>query len=109
MRARGLLCAAAMLAANVVGAATFTVTNTNDSGVGSLRQALTDANASPGADTIQFTIPGAGVHVINVASFLPTIDDPVTIDGYTQSGASVGTNAFPLALNPVLQIQISVL
>ena len=32
-------------------AATFTVTNTNDSGAGSLRQAILDANANPGLDT----------------------------------------------------------
>ena len=38
-------------------AATFIVTNTNDSGAGSLRQAITDANASPGTDTIAFNIP----------------------------------------------------
>ena len=107
MRVRGLLCAAAILASNLVAAATFTVINTNDSGVGSLRQALTDANGSAGPDTIAFAIPGAGLHTINVASFLPTIDEQVTIDGYTQPGAAVGTNAFPAPLNPVLQIQIS--
>jgi hypothetical protein len=33
-------------------AATFTVTNTNDSGAGSLRQAILDANAAAGEDTI---------------------------------------------------------
>ena len=36
--------------------AIFTVTNTNDSGPGSLRQAILDANASAGADTITFAI-----------------------------------------------------
>lgn len=35
--------------------ATFSVTNTNDSGPGSLRQAIVDANAAAGADTINFT------------------------------------------------------
>ena len=35
-------------------AATFTVTNTNDSGPGSLRQAVLDANAAAGSDTIVF-------------------------------------------------------
>src|SRR5688572_23214049 len=38
-------------------AATFTVTNTNDSGAGSLRQAILDANANPGQDMISFNIP----------------------------------------------------
>lgn len=37
-------------------AATFTVTNTNDSGAGSLRKAITDANAI-GEDSINFAIP----------------------------------------------------
>jgi len=38
---------AALLASGICGAATFTVTNTNDSGAGSLRQAILDANANP--------------------------------------------------------------
>ena len=36
--------------------ATFTVVNTLDSGAGSLRQAILDANANPGADLIQFNM-----------------------------------------------------
>jgi len=107
MRARILLLAAAWWTSCLVHAATFTVINTNDSGAGSLRQALTDANGTAGPHTIQFAIPGVGLHTINVASFLPTIDEQVTIDGYSQPGAAVGTNAFPAPLNPVLQIQIS--
>jgi hypothetical protein len=66
---------------------TYTVTNTADTGAGSLRQAITDANANPGPDTIAFNIPGAGVQTINVsATNLPGISDPVTIDGTTQPG-----------------------
>jgi hypothetical protein len=57
-------------------AATFTVLNTNDSGAGSLRQAITSANAAAGADTIAFDIPGAGVHTITFASTLPTSRKP---------------------------------
>jgi len=38
-------------------ATTFTVINTTDSGAGSLRQAILDANAHAGADTISFAIP----------------------------------------------------
>ena len=66
----------ALLTSVPVAAATFTVTNTNDSGAGSLRQAILDANASAGADLIDFSIPGAGVHTI-----APTI------------GASAGSRA----------------
>jgi CSLREA domain-containing protein len=40
--------------------ATFTVTNTNDSGAGSLRQAIVDANAAPSDDVIQFDTPVFG-------------------------------------------------
>ncbi|HEY3026191.1 MAG TPA: hypothetical protein VGJ55_08585, partial [Pyrinomonadaceae bacterium] len=37
----------------------FTVTNTNDSGAGSLREAILNANAQAGLDTINFNIPGS--------------------------------------------------
>jgi hypothetical protein len=67
-------------------AVAFTVTNTNDSGSGSLRQAMLDANASPGADSIIFNIPGAGPHSISPLSRLPDIGDPVLIDGASQPG-----------------------
>jgi len=73
-------------------AGTFTVTNTADSGAGSLRQAITDANALAGIDTINFNIPGAGVHTISPASPVPSITGPVTIDGYTQPGAAQNTD-----------------
>ncbi len=72
-------------------ALTFQVTNTNDSGPGSLRQAILDANASAGVDTIVFSIPDAGVKTITPASPLPTITDTVVTDGYTQPGASPAT------------------
>jgi hypothetical protein len=64
----------------------FTVTNTNDSGPGSLREAILDANASPGPDTIDFSI-GSGVQTIAPMSALPTVTDPVVIDGTTQPGS----------------------
>ena len=50
--------------------ATYPVTNTNNLGLGSLRQALLDANANPGLDTITFSIPGTGVHTIQVRSIV---------------------------------------
>ena len=50
-----------------------------------MRQALLDANALAGLDTIAFAIPGAGVRTIFPASSLPPIIDPVVIDGTTQS------------------------
>ena len=61
-----------------VSADTFVVTNTNDSGPGSLRQAITDANAHPNpanGDDIRFNIPGSGIHTITVSSALPDITE----------------------------------
>src|SRR5690349_19491198 len=63
----------------------FTVTTTADTGAGSLRQALLDANANPGLDTIAFRI-ASGVQTIRPASVLPSVTDPVVIDGTTQPG-----------------------
>jgi len=92
-------------------AATFTVTNTADSGAGSLRQAITDANAAAGLDTIAFDVSGAGcdgagVCTIAPATQLPLFSSPVLVDGYTQPGSSPNTVAEG-ALNTVLKIVVS--
>ena len=69
-------------------AATFTVTNTNDSGAGSLRQAILDANAMPDADDIVFNINGGGsVETIQPTSLLPFINQSVEINAFTQGCA----------------------
>jgi hypothetical protein len=67
---------------------TFPVTTTAESGPGSLKQAILDANGHGGADVISFNISGAGVHTItpSFANQLPPITDSVTIDGSTQPG-----------------------
>ena len=67
-------------------AATFTVTNLNNSGIGSLRQAITSANGAPGADNIVFTVDG----VINITFALPGINQPLVIDGRTSPSYSCG-------------------
>ena len=85
-------------------AATFTVTNVNDSGAGSLRQAILDANANPGADTIAFNIAGAGVHTITPLTSLDVVADAVVIDGYTQPGSSENTSS--IGTNAVLLIEL---
>lgn len=64
---------------------TYTVTNTNDSGPGSLRQLILDTNATAGiADTIEFNIPGVGPHTISPVTPLPTIADSLSIDGWSE-------------------------
>ncbi len=67
--------------------ATYSVTNTSDSGTGSLRNAIDRANSTPGLDTINFNIPGTGPHTITLGSqALPVINSPVIIDGKSQPG-----------------------
>jgi parallel beta-helix repeat protein len=70
--------------------ATFTVTNLNDSGAGSLRQAILDANAAAGADTIQFQSTLAGT--ITLTSGQLAITDSVTITGLGASTLTVSGN-----------------
>ncbi len=73
---------------------TFTVINTNGSGSGSLAQAILDSNANAGLNTITFAIPtsdpgyqsATGTFLIAPSSDLPTITNPVIIDGTSQSG-----------------------
>ena len=98
----GLLFGAATLAA----ANTYTVTTTADSGAGSLRQAILDANANAGADTIHFNISGTGVQSIAPATALPSISETVTIDGYTQPGASANTQPLDQGSNAVILIEL---
>ena len=91
-------------------AATLIVTNTSASGPGSLQQAILDANAASGLDTIIFQIQGTGVHTITPTNALPQITDPVVIDGTTQpgfagtplielNGANAGANSDGLRLS----------
>src|SRR5690606_4728952 len=57
--------------------AALTVTTLSDSGIGSLRQAILDANAAAGHDTITFSVTGT----ITLASSLPDITGDLTITG----------------------------
>jgi CSLREA domain-containing protein len=73
-----------------------------------LRAAIQQANVTSGADAINFAIPGTGVKTIAVGSTglgeLPTITEQVTIDGYTQPGASPNTKA--VGNDAALKIQL---
>jgi len=72
---------------------TYTVTNTSNSGAGSLRQAIDDSNSHSGHDTIEFNIPGAGPFTISPTSGYNSLNDRVTIDGYSQPGALRATDS----------------
>lgn len=71
-----------------------------------LRAALDEADAHPGHDTIEFAIPGPGPHRLNPLTMYPRVDDPagVTIDGYSQPGASV--NTLDAGTDAVIMIEI---
>ena len=84
--------------------ATLSVLNTLDSGSGSLRQAIIDANLNTGTDVIAFNIPGSDVHTIQPLTALPMITDPVTIDGYSQRGSSFNTLAGPNNANLKIEL-----
>jgi hypothetical protein len=71
-----------------------------------LRDAITFANKHPGL-TILFNIPGGGVHTISPATALPTITTSMTIDGYTQPGASLNTNPPTAGTNAAIKIEIN--
>jgi predicted outer membrane repeat protein len=75
--------------------AVFTVLNTADSGAGSLRQAILDANAAAGADSIVFDSTFfATAKTILLASSLPVITDPVTINGTTAANCTISGNFY---------------
>jgi len=82
----------------VAPALSFVVTNTNDSGAGSLRQTILNAD-SVGGHAITFAIPTSGVATINVPSPLPTITGPTVIDARTQASFEGVTT-----LNPLVEI-----
>src|SRR5262249_33555016 len=74
--------------------ATFTVTNANDAGPGSLRQTVLDANANPGADLIDFSSFFNTPQTIRLASQI-NITDAVTIDGTSAANVIIsGNNRF---------------
>ncbi|MFO7540285.1 MAG: PKD domain-containing protein [Chloroflexota bacterium] len=75
--------------------AVYVVTTTGDAGPGSLRQAILDANASPGVDEIMFNIPDCAPTspcIISLSSLLPVISDPLTITGPGMSNLIIDAN-----------------
>lgn len=92
--------------ATSIHAATFTVSNTSDSGTGSLRQAITSANGSLGSDTIEFDVGVTGT--ITLVSVLPPIVDDVSIIGPGADLLTVSGNqdhrVFQIALGATVSI-----
>ena len=70
--------------------ATFTVVNNSDSGVGSLRQAIIDANATSANDTINFSVVNSSYNII-LGSALPNIATTSTAGTLTINGLSASS------------------
>jgi len=84
----------------VIYAATHTVTNTNDAGAGSLRQAIIASNADVTTPRlINFNIPGGVPQIITPITLYPAISATVTIDGTSQQPGWVFGNNMPIVLN----------
>ncbi|MCK5146537.1 hypothetical protein KAR48_07265, partial [bacterium] len=82
---------------------TYTVTHTGDDGVGSLRQAISDANIHAGPDTIKFNIPdtddgydsASGTWIIQpVIRRFELMDGGTYLDGFSQSINQGDANIF---------------
>jgi hypothetical protein len=74
-------------------AADFTVVNRNDSGPGSLRQAVLDANATPGPDTIRFDSRVTGTIALTSGALIVT--DPLTLEGPGRDLLTLDGSAVP--------------
>lgn len=108
-----LLLAVAAVAPGPAAASTFWVTNSNDAGPGSFRQAIVDAELNAGVDQILFSIPGSGVHTIRLLSEL-YIEHAVTIDGSSQGPPDrhlieIDGSAVPSGRGLVTQLEGSVI
>jgi CSLREA domain-containing protein/uncharacterized repeat protein (TIGR01451 family) len=106
---------------------------TASDGLCTLREAINNANSSDGsdttdgdcaagtagADTINFDLTGTADftlqdrnsvtkdgYTIKLASVLPSISQPVTIDGYSQTGSLTNTQTSPQPFNSTLLVQI---
>jgi RTX calcium-binding nonapeptide repeat (4 copies) len=89
----GLSLGATLVSGAPAEAADFTVSNLNDSGPGSLRQAILDANAAPGADRVLFQSTLSGQ--ITLGSDLPTIVDATEVLGPGADKLTIsGNNSF---------------
>src|SRR5262249_6479413 len=73
---------------SVVPARLFFVSNANDSGSGSLRDALLKAGRGKEKNLIRFSLPFGSPNTIHLLSPLPEISNPTVIDGWSQSGSN---------------------
>ncbi len=104
--ALGLSISASLSAATFVVNSALNTAGSTCSSSCTLRQALTAANATAATDSINFgfLVPRSGEILIQPSTPLPTITQPVTINGYSQTGTRV--NDDPVASNALLRIRV---
>jgi parallel beta-helix repeat protein len=106
MRPATVFTIALLLLAPRAFAGPITVSNANDSGIGSLRDAINNANAAPDFNDIVFSIPGPGPWTIHLLSPLPAITSDLSIEGSTASGYVANTAHAGLPMNGTLRIEL---
>ena len=118
-----LLCAGLFMAAPAHAVFVGIIVNsaadtTGNASICTLRDAITAANTNvavggcssgaPGLDSILFNIPGPGVHTIVLTSNLPTISEPININGYSQPGSVANSIAYAYPAGGALDAQIMI-
>jgi hypothetical protein len=78
---------------------TYVVSSNSNGGSGSLRTAITNANNSPGRDTILFGLgPTVASRTITLTTALPNINDTLLIDGSSATGTLLGNSTAKIIL-----------
>ncbi|MEM7147410.1 MAG: choice-of-anchor Q domain-containing protein [Verrucomicrobiota bacterium] len=107
MKILTLVLAGCLLLPALAPALIFNVTNTNDAGAGSLRAAVTAANAAPGPDQIGFLGVAGGtiflnsqINITDSVNILGTVTGTITLDGGTTTRIlGITEGASPLSVN----------
>jgi hypothetical protein len=84
----------------------ISVLNTSDAAIGSLRDAINNANAAPDFNDILFSLPGPGPWTIHLLSPLPAITSALAIHGSSAAGYVANTAAVGLPMNGTMRIEI---
>jgi hypothetical protein len=101
MKMKFILLLSILFFSDHVFSAVYWVTSNSSGGSGTLRTAITSANANPGKDTIYFNL-GASVssRTINLSLSLASLNDAVLIDATTTSGAFFGNSHAKVIIKP---------
>jgi hypothetical protein len=98
---------ALVVGASAVLADTYTVTNANDSGLGSLRNAVNLANGHPGADTVAFSgLPASSTITLITGEIV--ISDALTIDASGVTNLAVSGGGISRVFNVPVDVPLTI-